>query len=76
MWPIFPIRCGIFNLHDYKHAEKEVKKIQMLNLSTIQNRKYDPRKVAYNVTAQAKLSKFNHEVDDFVDLFASAKIFF
>ena len=25
-WPAFPLRCGVFTLHDYKHAEKEAKK--------------------------------------------------
>jgi len=75
MWPIFPLRCGIFTLHDYKHAKKEVEKIQMLNLATILNKKYDPRKVSHNVIAQAKLSKFDHEADDSDDLFASAEIF-
>jgi len=48
-WPIFPLRCGIFTLHDYKHVEKESEKMQMLNLSTIPNKQYDPNKVAYNV---------------------------
>jgi len=76
MWPIFPLRCGIFTLHDYKHVEKEAVKIQMLNVATIPNRKYDPRKIAHNFTAQAKLAKFNHEVDEFDDLFASAETFF
>jgi len=47
----------------------------MLNLSTIPNRKYDPSKVAYNVLDQAKLAKFDHEVDHFDDLFSSANTF-
>lgn len=76
MWPTFPLWCGIFTLHNYKHAEKEANKIQMLNLATIPNRKFDPRKVAYNVTSQAKLTKFDHEANDFDDLFASAEIFY
>ena len=48
----------------------------MLNLATILNRQYDPRKVAHNVTSQAKLTKFDHEADDFDDLFALAEIFY
>lgn len=48
----------------------------MLNLAAILNRQYDPPKVSYNVTTQAKLAKFDHEVDDFDDLFASAEIIF
>jgi len=75
-WPTFPLRCGIFTLHDYKHAEKETDKIQMLNLATIPNRQYDPRQIAYNVTSQAKLVEFDHEADDFDDLFASAESLF
>lgn len=26
VWPIFPLQCSVFTLHDYKHAEKETKK--------------------------------------------------
>ena len=25
-WPTFPLRCGVYTLHDYKHAEKEAEK--------------------------------------------------
>ena len=44
----------------------------MLNLATIPNRQFDPRKVAYTVLEQAKLTRFDHEKDDFDDLFSSA----
>lgn len=27
VWPIFPLWCGIFTLHDYKHGEKETEKM-------------------------------------------------
>lgn len=76
MWPTFSLQCGIFTLHDYKHAEKEAEKIQMLNLATIPNRQFDPRKVVYNITSQAKVTIFDHDADDFDDLFALAKIFY
>jgi len=48
----------------------------MLNLATIPNGKYHPRQVAYNVTSQTKLAKFDHEVHDFNDLFASTESIF
>jgi len=48
----------------------------MLKLATIPNRQYDPRKVAYNVLEQAKLAKFDHEADDFDDLFVSIESLF
>jgi hypothetical protein len=70
------LRCGVYTLHDYKHAEKEAGKINMLNLATIPNRQFDPRKVAYNVLEQAKLTKFDHEKDEFDDLFSSAESLF
>ena len=38
-------------------------------------RQYDPRKVAYNVTSQAKIAKFDHEEDSFNDLFVSSEAF-
>jgi len=50
-WPTFPLRCGAFTLHDFKHAEKEAEKIKLLKLATIPKRQYNPRKVAYNVTS-------------------------
>jgi len=75
-WPTFPLRCGVYTLHDYKHVENEAKKINMLNLATIPNRKFNPRKVAYNVLEQAKLTRFDHEKDDFDDLFSSVESLF
>ena len=68
-WPSFPLRCGVYTLHDLKHAEKEATKIQSLTLATIPNRPYDPKKVAYNALEQAKLTKFEHKEDMFDDLF-------
>lgn len=48
----------------------------MLNLATIPNRQYDPRKLAYNVLEQAKLTKFYHEKDQFDDLFSLSESLF
>lgn len=48
VWPPFPLRCGVYALHDYKHAEKEADKINALNLATLPNRRFDPNRVAYN----------------------------
>lgn len=73
LWPVFPLRCGVYTILDWKHVEKEAVKISMLNLATIYNRKFNPRKVAYNVLKQAKLTKFDHEKDDFDNLFSSAE---
>jgi len=73
LWPIFPLRCGVYTILDWKHAEKEAGKINMLNLAIIPSRQFDPRKIAYNVLEQAKLSKFDHEKDEFYDLFSSAE---
>lgn len=42
----------------------------MLNLAIIPNRPYDRRQVAYNVTSQAKLAKFDHKADELDDLFS------
>lgn len=76
VWPPFPLRCGVYTLHDYKHTEKEKKKINMLNLATLPNRRFDPRKIIYNVLKQAKLTKFEHKEDKFDDLFSSAESLF
>lgn len=76
MWPTFPLQCGAFTLHDFKHAEKEAEKIKLLNLATIPKRQYDPKKDAYNVTSQAKIARFDHEEDSFDDLFSSVQLFF
>ena len=38
VWPPFPLRCGVYTLHNYNHVEKEAEKINMLNLATIPNR--------------------------------------
>jgi len=72
-WPTFPFRCGVFTLHDLKHAEKEAMKIQALNLPIIPNRAYDPRKYAYAALEHAKLSTFEHKEDIFDDIFVSAE---
>jgi len=72
-WPSFPLRCGVYTLHDLKHAEKEATKIKSLTLATIPNRPFDPKKVAYNALEQAKLTKFEHKEDTFDDLFISTE---
>ena len=48
----------------------------MLNLATLPNRRFDPKKVVYNVLDQAKLTKFEHKEDEFDDLFSSAESIF
>jgi len=75
MWPTFPLRCGAFTLHDFKHAEKETEKIKLLNLATIPKRQYDPKKVAYNVTSQAKIARFDHEEDALMTCFLQQNYF-
>jgi len=72
VWPSFPLRCGVFALHDYKHAEKEAGKIIALGLATLPNRRFDPNKVAYNALEQAKLTKVDYAKDIFDDLFSLA----
>ncbi len=75
LWPSFPIQCGVYALHDFKHASLEIDNIACLNLATIMGRQFDPNKVAHNVTAQVKIRKFSRENDYYDDLFKSAKIF-
>ena len=75
VWPLFPLHCGIYTLHDFKHAEKEAEKTKDLSLAVIPKRQYDPNKVAYNFTSQVKMRKFIHEKDEYDDLFASADLF-
>ena len=38
LWPAFPIRCSIYSLHEYKHAQAEAEKIRGLNLVVIPRR--------------------------------------
>jgi hypothetical protein len=71
-WPSFPLRIGVFTLHNYKHAEKEATKMQALSLATIPSRLYDPKKTAYTALEQAKLTKVDHQEDMFDDLFVGA----
>lgn len=75
MWPPFPLRCGTYTLHDFKHAEKEAEKTKDLCLVVIPKRQYDPNKVTYNFTSQVKITKFIHKEDEFDDLFTSTKLF-
>ena len=67
------MRCGVYTLHDFKHAEKEATKMKSLTLVTLPNRRFDPKKFAYNALEQAKLTKFDHIEDKFDDLFSSAE---
>lgn len=59
-WPSFPLRIGVYTLLNYKHAEKEAAKLQMIYLASIPNRLYDPKKTAFIALEQAKLSKVVH----------------
>ena len=71
-WPSFPLRIGVYTLQNYKHAEKEATKLQMISLASIPNRLYDPKKTAFIALEQAELSKVVHQEDQFDDLFVSA----
>ena len=71
MWPTFPFKCGDYTLNNFFHAEKEVGKLTNLKLSTIPGRKYDPRKVAFYFTTSVSIAQFEHELDEFDDLFVS-----
>lgn len=42
LWLSFPVRCGIYSLHEYKHAQLEAEKTKGLNLVVIPKRQYDP----------------------------------
>ena len=75
MWPTFPFHCGNYTLNDFKHAEKEVIKIRDLKLATVPGRQYDPNKVALNFTTLVQISRFEHEPDEFDDLFVSIEKF-
>lgn len=74
LWPTFPVHCGIYSLHDYKHAQHEAHKTKSLNLAVIPKRQYDSNKVDFNST-QVKINFFFHEDDEFHDLFTSAETF-
>ena len=75
MWPTFPFHCRNYTLNDFKNAEKEVIKIRDLKLATIPGRQYDPNKVAFDFTTLVQISRFEHEPDDFDDLFVSIEKF-
>ena len=46
-----------------------------LRLHTLPKRKFDPNKVAYNITIALKIKPYNHEVNDFEDLLQSVESF-
>ena len=75
MWPTFPFHCGNYTLNHFKHAEKEVIKIRDLKFATIPGRQYDPRKVAFDFTTLVSIAWFEHEPDEFDDLFVSVDKF-
>ena len=72
-WPSFPLRIGVFTLHNLQHAKKEATKMQALSLATLPSRLYDPHKTAYTALEQAKLTKVVHQEDTFDDLFIAAE---
>lgn len=68
LWPIFPVKCGSFSLANFFHATKESTHMEALRLHTFPKRKFDPNKVAYNVTTGVKLKPYNHDGNYFEDL--------
>jgi len=69
IWPTFTLRCGVYCLNDFKHAQVEVKHIHSLNLVEFREMKYDPIKVVYDFTTDIKVKEFVHEDDHFDYLF-------
>jgi len=75
IWPSFPIKCGSFDLANFNHAIKESENMEALRLHTFLKRKFDPHKVANNITTMVKLKPYNHEDNDFEDLLQLSKSF-
>jgi len=67
--PTFPLQCGVFVLHDFRHACKEVEIMKSLKLATIPGWQYDPNDTTEDFTTMVKVKPFTHEEDTFDDLF-------
>lgn len=68
LWPSFPIRCGYFSLANFNHATLESLSLESLRLHTFPKRKFDPNKIAHNITTAVKMKHFNHEANNSEDL--------
>lgn len=65
---LFPCQMRSFALENFVHATKESTHMEALGLHTLPKRKFDPNKVAYNVTIGVKLKPYNHGDNYFEDL--------
>lgn len=72
MWLVFPIKCDIYALDNFKHASIEINAILELNFPTISNREYDPHKEVRKVIATSSIKPFTHERNKFDDIFEKA----
>ena len=75
LWPTFPIKCGSFALANFVHATKESTQMEALRLHTFPTRKFNPNKVAYNVTIRVKIKSYNYDDNHFEDLSQSTVSF-
>jgi len=71
MWLVFPYRCGLYSLQNFKHATKDMEEIQLMNFPTILIWKYDPVDNVKNVTTREKIKKLTKEPDKFDGFFQS-----
>jgi len=59
----------------FNHANKYKINLESLRLHTLPKRKFDPEKVAQNVTTALKLKPYVHEAQELEDLLQSAETF-
>ena len=75
LWTSFPVKCVSFALANFVHATEESTHMESLRLHILPKRKFDPNKVAYNVTTGVKRKPYNHEDNYFEDLLHSVVSF-
>jgi len=68
LWPAFHVKCGFFSLENFNHVINNSVSMEAFKLHTLPKRKFDPGKVAYNITTVVKLKQYNHEDKNFEDL--------
>lgn len=75
IWPLFPVTCIAFALHDLGHAFKEVNNILALQLPKFPRRQYDPFGIVKYFNTMVKIRVFTHEKYPFDDVFLQKNTF-
>jgi hypothetical protein len=72
VWPIFPLKAGMFSLLDFGHSKVEAATLEDVKLVDIEFKRHDPHGIVENHLAQYNMKRYIHEHSPHDEIFRGA----